>query len=131
MKKLGEFLTKKKNIIKDAINFGKNCPVERINLTENIESINNLDKLVEIVKDFRTNDYINDTNAWQTSVTLGVLFGEMINKKHKYTWVLNSKKIPVITKSNKQKLSPINKIYDYILGKSEQLPSQVYQEFIK
>ena len=82
MRGLGTFLSKRKNIVKDAINFGKNCPVEKIPLTDDIKSLENLDKLLVIVKDIKTTGFIDDNMINQLSITLGVLLGEMIIKEH-------------------------------------------------
>lgn len=125
MRGLGTFLSKRKNIVKDAINFGKNCPVEKVPLTDDIKSLENLDKLLVIVKDIKTTGFIDDNMINQLSTTLGVLLGEMIIKEHKCKWCMDSNKNPILDPS---KISTIEVIKNILNDKSKETLKEFYEK---
>ena len=125
MRGLGTFLSKRKNIVKDAINFGKNCPVEKVHLTDDIKSLENLDKLLIIVKDIKTTGFIDDNMINQLSTTLGVLLGEMIIKEHKCKWRMDSNKNPILDPS---KISTIEVIKNILNDKSKETLKEFYEK---
>ena len=125
MRGLGTFLSKRKNIVKDAINFGKNCPVEKVPLTDDIKSLENLDKLLVIVKDIKTTGFIDDNMINQLSTTLGVLLGEMIIKEHKCKWCMDSNKNPILDPS---KINTIEVIKNILNDKSKETLKEFYEK---
>ena len=129
---LNEFLKIKDKYIQEAIEFAEECPMEKIELKVDIKYIKKLDKLVEIIRGLYQKQMLSDDIAWNTSVDMGVLLGEMIIKKHNYKWVINTENIPVLETPEKNQLSPITKIYKILTSEEddEGSPSSFYSSFL-
>ena len=84
MMKLQDFLIVKDDFIQGAIDFGANCPVKKIALSTDIDSIKNLDELIEILKGLYQKGVMSDEVAWEIAIKLGVLLGEMIINEGNY-----------------------------------------------
>lgn len=132
MMKLQDFLIVKDDFIQGAIDFGANCPVKKIALSTDIDSIKNLDELIEILKGLYQKGMMSDEVAWEIAIKLGVLLGEMIINEGNYKWVINEDDLPVVEAVNGNQLSPIIKIYKIIRSNddSEGKPSDFYYNFI-
>lgn len=129
---LEEFVKQIDEQINNAIEIGKNCSENKIVLNTNIENICNLDKVVEYVRNLFLKKLIDENVAWNISIALGILVGEMIISKHECKWSVNKDNIPVIETEIGNQLSPITKIYKIILSEddTEGRPSSFYNGFI-
>lgn len=129
---LDEFTKKIDENLNNAIEMGKNCSENKIVLDTNIEDIYNLDKVVEYVRNLFLKKLIDKNVAWNISIALGTLLGEMIISKHDLKWSFNKANIPVIETETGSQLSPITKIYKIILSEDETegRPSSFYNGFI-
>lgn len=129
---LEEFVKQIDEQINNAIEIGKNCSENKIVLNTNIENICNLDKVVEYVRNLFFKKLIDENVAWNISIALGILLGEMIISKHECKWSVNKDNIPVIETEIGNQLSPITKIYKIILSEddTEGRPSSFYNGFI-
>ena len=129
---LDEFLKIKDKYIQEAIEFAEECPMGKIELKADIKYIEKLDKLVEIIRGLYQKQMLSDDIAWNTSVDMGVLLGEMIIKKHNYKWIINTEDIPVLETPEKNQLLPITKIYKIIKSEEndEGSPSSFYSSFL-
>ena len=105
--------------------------INKSDLKPNLVCINDLDEVVEKVHSLWIKGLIDDTVAWNTSVALGVLLGEMIIKEHSYHWAINSEDIPVVETDDNNQLSPITKIYKIVIDEDdcEGSPSSFYSGF--
>ena len=132
MMKLQDFLIVKDDFIQGAIDFGANCPMKKDALSTDIDSIKNLDELIEILKGLYQKGVMSDEVAWEIAIKLGVLLGEMIINEGNYKWVINEDDLPVVEAVNGNQLSPIIKIYKIIRSNddSEGKPSDFYYNFI-
>ena len=129
---LEEFLKNKEKFIQETIELGRNCPIEKVELSTNIESIKKLDRIVEIIRGLYQKKMLDDIVAWNISVGMGVLLGEMIINKEKFKWTMNDENIPVVQTPDNAQLSPITKIYKIIKSKEndEGSPSDFYELYI-
>ena len=110
-----EFLDEKDELVQNAIELGKKTTNNSIILRKEIDAIEDLDKVIDKVHNLYSKELINDTIAWNVSVMLGTLLGEIIIKEHGFHWAINN--IPVIETEEKNQLSPISKINKIILDK--------------
>lgn len=129
---LAEFTKQIDKQINNAIEIGKNCSENKILLNTNIEDIYNLDEVVEYVRNLFFKNLIDKEVAWNISIALGTLLGEMIINKHECKWSTNKDNIPVIETETGNQLSPITKIYKIILSDddTEGRPSSFYNVFL-
>lgn len=109
-----EFRNNIPSFIEQAIENGKSVPDCNICLTASLECINELDTTVEYLHKLWDKHLINDTVAWNVSVMLGTLLGEMIISERCFHWVINIEDLPVVETEEKNTLSPITKIYKII-----------------
>ena len=129
---LEEFIKQIDDQINKAIELGRNCSQNAIVLNTNIECIDNLDKVLEIIRNLYFKKLIDKDIAWNVSISLGTLLGEMIINKHGFHWNMNDENIPIVEKDESNQLSPITKIYKIILSQNddEGRPSSFYHAFL-
>ena len=108
-----EFLSKKDEFIQNAIELGKQTTKGSIILRTDIDALEDLDKVIDEVHNLYSKKLIDDTVAWNVSVVLGTLLGEIIIKENGFHWAINN--IPVVETEEKNQLSPISKINKIIL----------------
>lgn len=130
--KLDTFLNNKKEWIEQAIDMGTYCVDGTVELTDNIKHIENLDIVVDKIRNLVQKKLLDDNTAWNVSVVLGTLLGEMLINKHNYKWAINDEEIPVVETPDKNQLSPITKIYRILISKEndEGSPSSFYNGFL-
>lgn len=127
--KLLEFKKDIERYINQANEIGNS--VNNNDLKPDLQYINNLDEVVESIQNLCIKGMIDDTVAWNVSVALGVLLGEMIIKEHGYHWAMNDNDIPVVETNDNNQLSPITKIYKIVTDEDdcEGSPSSFYEGF--
>lgn len=128
---LNEFEKSTPALIEDAIKTGSSIPGVKKRLTPSTDSMEELDTVVEYLHQLWKKRLIDDTVAWNLSVTFGALLGEMIIRKHGFHWAMNKYEIPVVEKGKRNQMSPITKIYKIIVDEesNEGLPSLFYKGF--
>lgn len=114
-----EFRNNIPSFIEQSINIGKSIPDCNICLTASLKCINELDTTVEYLHKLWLKHLIDDTVAWNMSVMLGTLLGEMIINERCFHWVINNENLPVVETEEKNTLSPITKIYKIITDKND------------
>ena len=129
---LEEFIKQIDVQIEKAIELGRKCGENGLELNTSIETIDKLDVVVEFIRNLYQKRLIDENVAWNTAVSLGTLLGEMIIKRHGFRWNINSDNIPIIKTSVDDQLSPITKVYKIIVSKDdiEGRPSSFYNGFI-
>lgn len=97
-----------------------------------IESMSDLDETVMYMNNLFKKGLISEDVAWNASVSLGVLLGEMILSKHKFYWDMNENGIPVLKTNENSSMSPITKVYKVITDKDgvEGTPSGLYNGYL-
>ena len=128
---LERFLKDKDNYVSRAIQLGETCPYGKIELTDDIADIGNLDVLVEIMREEYQKHVIDDDDVWNVSVLLGTLLGEMIIREIDGHWEINEDELPVVKESSGNGLSPISKILKIITSEDndEGSPSIFYEGY--
>ncbi len=129
---LEEFIKQIDEQIEKAIELGKKCVENELELNTSIETIDKLDEIVEFIRNLYQKKLIDENVAWNIAVSLGTLLGEMIINKHGFRWNINSDNIPIIKTSVDDQLSPITKVYKIIVSEDdvEGRPSSFYKGFI-
>lgn len=129
---LEEFIKQIDEQIEKAIELGRKCGKNGIELNTSIETIDKLDEVVEFIRNLYQKRLIDENVAWNTAVSLGTLLGEMIIKKNGFRWNINSDNIPIIKTPENDQLSPITKVYKIIVSEDdiEGRPSSFYNGFI-
>ncbi len=129
---LEKFIKQIDEQIEKAIELGRKCGENELDLNTSIETIDKLDEVVEFIRNLYQKRLIDENVAWNTSVSLGTLLGEMIIKRHGFRWNINSDNIPIIKTPKDDQLSPITKVYKIIVSEddSEGRPSSFYNGFI-
>ncbi len=112
---INEFTGSIEAYITKAIDLGKQVSSNEISLTTDIKSIDDLDVVINAIKNLRGKKLIDDNVAWNIAVVLGTLLGEMIIREHCFHWAINSDDIPVVEVDEANQMSPITKIYKIIL----------------
>ena len=105
--------------IEDAVDIAKKISDGKMVLTTSIESIDNLDEIVGYLHNLWNKNLIDDTVVWNVSVTLGVLFGEMIINEKSFHWTINKEELPVVETEDGNQLSPISKLYKIIIDEDD------------
>lgn len=128
---LEEFRENIPSFIEQAIDIGKDTSDGKIVLTTSLGYINELDTTVEYLHNLWAKNLIDNTVAWNVSVALGTLLGEMIINKRGFYWTINKENIPVVETECKNQLSPISKLYKIITDEDdcEGTPSGFYEGF--
>lgn len=109
-----EFKENIPSYIQQAINVGIDTTGGRIQLTTSMESIDDLDKVVDYIHNLYLKKLLDDNVAWNISVYLGTLLGEMIMNEGGFYWTINDDDIPVLENEKNNMLSPITKLYKII-----------------
>lgn len=117
--KIKEFTDSINDFISKAVDLGKQVTSNEICLSTDIKKIDELDAVINAVKNLYRKHLIDDTVAWNISVTLGTVLGEMIIGEHGFHWAINSESIPVVETDEKNQMSPITKIYKILLDTEE------------
>lgn len=107
------------SFIEDAVDIAKKISDGKMVLTISIESIDNLDEIVGYLHNLWNKNLIDDTVVWNVSVTLGVLFGEMIINEKSFHWTINKEELPVVETEDGNQLSPISKLYKIIIDEDD------------
>lgn len=129
---LEEFIRQIDEQIEKAIELGRKCGENGLELNTNIETIDKLDEVVEFIRNLYQKRLMDENVAWNIAVSLGTLLGEMIISKYGFRWNINSDSIPIIKTSVDDQLSPITKVYKIIVSEDdiEGRPSSFYNGFI-
>lgn len=129
---LEEFIRQIDEQIEKAIELGRKCGENGLELNRSIETIDKLDEVVEFIRNLYQKRLMDENVAWNIAVSLGTLLGEMIINKHGFRWNINSDSIPIIKTSVDAQLSPITKVYKIIVSEDdiEGRPSSFYNGFI-
>lgn len=129
---LEEFIKQIDEQIEKAIELGRKCGKNGLELNTSIETIDKLDEVVEFIRNLYQKGLIDENVAWNTALSLGTLLGEMIIKKHGFRWHINRDNIPIIKTPENDQLSPITKVYKIIVSEDdiEGRPSSFYNGFI-
>lgn len=126
-----EFKEQLPSLIEQALVIGRDVFGEECKLTNSIDSIGELDKVVASLHNLWKKKLIDDNIAWNTSFLLGTLLGEMIINEQGYHWVIEED-LPVVETLRHNQLSPISKIFKIITDEDsfEGTPSGFYKTFI-
>ena len=125
MKEIPKLVDQAKLIAKDAFD-------EPIELSTDISDIEKLDYIVSYSRKLRLKGLIDDHVAWNLSVSLGTVLGEMMIKENGYHWYINKNDIPVVGPDEERCASPITKI-EKILNSEEDdegSPSSFYNSWL-
>lgn len=114
-----EFKKSIPSFIDQAIDVSKNILDGETVLTTSFDSIDELDTIIEYLHNLWAKSLINDTVAWNVSVPLGVLLGEMIINERGFHWTINDESLPVVETEDRNQLSPISKLYKIITDEDE------------
>ena len=128
-KVLEEFLKHKDEYVSEAINFGATCPEGAVELKTDLSYVENLDPLVSMTRRYYQKHLIDDNVAWNISVVLGTLLGEMIINERGWHWGMYDSGVPVVETDEGNKASPITKIHKIIISEEddEGMPSDFYE----
>lgn len=114
-----EFQESIQSYIEKAIDIAKKISNGKMTLTTSFESIDDLDETVEYLHNLWAKKLIDDIAAWNVSVTLGVLLGEIIINERSFHWTINNENIPVVETENGNQFSPITKLYKIIIDEDD------------
>lgn len=114
-----EFRESIPSFIEQAIDIVKEISDGQTVLTTSLECINELDTTVEYLHNLWVKNLIDNTVAWNVSVTLGILLGKMIINERGFYWTINNEDIPVVETEDKNQLSPISKLYKIIIDEND------------
>lgn len=87
---LEEFIKQIDEQIEKAIELGRKCVENELELNTSTETIEKLDEIVEFIRNLYKKKLIDENVAWNIAVSLGTLLGEMIINKHGFRWNINS-----------------------------------------
>ena len=113
-----EFMEELPSFIQQAKDIGMNTD-GKIVLTTSLDSVKELDRVLEYIQNLWRKKLINDTVAWNTSVVLGALLGEMIINERGFHWAMNDNDLPVVETDDHNQLSPISKLYKIITDEDD------------
>ena len=112
---INDFLSQKEGFIEKATGVAKEVTNGEVDLTTDLSSIEDLDKVIDVIHNLKTKGLVNDTVAWNSAVMFGTILGEMIIKEHGFHWAINSEDLPVVEKDSHNQMSPITKLYKIIM----------------
>lgn len=117
-------------LVDEAVEAGKKMSEGRTVLTVSIDSIKDMDPIVEYLHHLWDKKLIDDHIAWNISYIFGTLLGEIIIKEQGFHWEIFDN-LPVVGKNEKNWVSPISKIYKIITDTDdgEGMPSNFYDSF--
>jgi len=126
---LDEFKNSIPLFLAQAVDTGNN--INGAVLSTSLESIYELDNVVEYLSHLRNKGLIDDNVSWNVSVSLGVLLGEMIIREHGFHWSMSDNGIPIVETEDGNQLSPITKIHKIITSEDggNGSPSGFYNGF--
>lgn len=130
MMDIQEFKNNIPNFLKQANDIGNHISKNETNLTVSLENIEKMDPIVDYLHNLWRKHLIDNNVAWNVSVSLGVLLGEIIIQEHGFHWsIVND--IPLVETDEGNRLSPITKIYKIITNEEdcEGSPSSFYSSF--
>ena len=125
-----EFMNHIPEFLQQAFDVGDHLSQGKTELTVSLEGIEKMDPIVDYLHNLWKKQLIDDTVAWNVSVSLGVLLGEIIIKEHGFHWAIIDG-IPVVETDEGNRLSPITKIYKIVTDEddTEGSPSGFYSGF--
>lgn len=125
-----EFMNHIPDFLQQAFDVGDHLSQGKTELTVSLESIEKMDPIVDYLHNLWKKQLIDDAVAWNVSVSLGVLLGEIIIKEHGFHWAIIDD-IPVVETDEGNRLSPITKIYKIVTDEddTEGSPSGFYDGF--
>ncbi len=112
---INDYLSQKEGFIEQAIGVAKEITKGEVVLTTDISSLDDLDKVIDVIHNLKTKGLVDDTVAWNSAVMFGTILGEMIIKEHGFHWAINSEDLPVVEKDSHNQMSPITKLYKIIM----------------
>ncbi len=118
--RIQQFMTEKNDLIRRAIELGEEISSRKIWLRPEMSYMDNLDKVIVMARDLREKNLIDDGAAWNISVMLGTLLGEMIINETGYRWTINDEELPVVEDEDHNYMSPITKVYKILLDKDNE-----------
>ncbi len=128
---LEEFKMNIPGFIKQAISVGNKVLEGKVNLSCSLSGIKEMDPVIAYFHNLWVKGLIDDNVAWNSSVSFGVLLGEIIIREHDFHWEMRDD-LPVIETDDHNQLSPISKLYKIITAENdvEGSPSGFYNGFI-
>ena len=127
-----EFKEQLPSLIEQALVIGRDVFGEECKLTNSIDSIGELDKVVASLHNLWKKKLIEEAGGVDSpTFLLGTLLGEMIINEQGYHWVIEED-LPVVETLRHNQLSPISKIFKIITDEDsfEGTPSGFYKTFI-
>lgn len=117
-------------LVDEAIEAGKKISEGKTVLTVSLDSIKDMDPIVDYVHHLWEKELIDDNTAWNISCAFGTLLGEIIIKEHGLYWYIYND-VPVVAKDDNNWVSPISKTYKIITDTDdgEGTPSSFYESF--
>lgn len=117
-------------LVDEAIEAGKKISEGKTVLTVSLDSIKDMDPIVDYVHHLWEKELIDDNTAWNISCAFGTLLGEIIIKEHGLYWDIYND-VPVVAKDDNNWVSPISKTYKIITDTDdgEGTPSNFYDSF--
>lgn len=118
------------SLVEQAVEVARKISNNETALTVSLDSIEKMDPIVDYLHNLWKKNLINDTIAWNISVSLGALLGEIIIKENNFHWAL-IEDLPVVETDDGNQLSPITKLYKIITDEDdcEGSPSSFYNGF--
>ena len=114
-----EFLERVPGFIRQAKRIAYDISEGKIALTTDIRDIARLDAVIDQVRNLCRKGLIEDNVAWNTSVLLGVVLGEMIAREEGLHWLMSRDGVPVVGLDRGNCISPITKIYKIFTSKTD------------
>lgn len=123
----------KKNIpvfLEQAITVGNKVSNGKAKLSCTLAGIKEMDSVIDYLHNLWKKALIDDIVAWNSSVSFGVLLGEIIIREQGFHWSICND-LPVVETDDYNQLSPITKLYKIITDEhdGEGTPSGFYNGF--
>ncbi len=127
---LDEFKTNIPVFLEQAISVGNKVSDGKAKLSCSLAGIKEMDPVIDYLHNLWKKGLIDDTVAWNASVSFGVLLGEIIIREQGFHWVICDE-LPVVETDEHNQMSPITKLYKIITDEldGEGTPSGFYNGF--